>query len=110
MEAFEIHRRLIEDYRRFTGSFVDPADERVRDFLEHESAQRRQRPAPWLSLNPSFAAGGSVDELGAEGLLHPDAARVFRGKRDRDSPGTEFVSTLNPPPGFGPRHPDKEHQ
>jgi len=82
LDAFKVHRGLIEDYRRFTEGFVGAADPKIRQYLEQQSAEGRQWPDPWLSLNPSFAPGGSVDELVREHTLHPDAARVFRVKKD----------------------------
>lgn len=82
MDAFKVHRSLIDDYRRFTEGFVGAADPRIRDFLQEQSAEGRQWPDPWLSLNPAFAPGGAVDELVAGGTLHPDSARVFRVKKD----------------------------
>lgn len=82
MDAFKVHRDLIEDYRRFTEGFVGAADPKIRQYLEQQSAEGRQWPDPWLSLNPAFAPGGSVDELVREHTLHPDAARVFRVKKD----------------------------
>lgn len=82
MDAFKVHRGLIEDYRRFTEGFVGAADPKIREFLERQSAEGRQWPDPWLSLNPSFAPGGSVDELVRERKLHTDASRVFRVKKN----------------------------
>jgi superfamily II DNA/RNA helicase len=86
MDAFKVHRDLIDDYRRFTEGFVEVQDRRLRDRLEDESARGAQWPDPWLSLNPSFESGGSVDELVAEGILHETCSDVFRfkrGERDR---------------------------
>lgn len=87
MDAFKVHRDLIDDYRRFTEGFVDAADTRIREFLDKQSSDGRQWPDPWLSLNPSFAPGGLVDELVADGTLHPDTARVFRAKTHEDDTG-----------------------
>lgn len=83
MDAFAIHRTLIDDYRSFTEGFVDIRDERIRESVRARSLQGKQWPDPWLSLNPSFEGGGSVDDLVREGLLHPRAAEIFRfGKQD----------------------------
>jgi ATP-dependent helicase YprA (DUF1998 family) len=41
-----------------------------------------------LSLNPSFAGGGSVAALVGEGLLDPACERIFRVKVDRHDPGS----------------------
>lgn len=80
MDAFEVHRRLIHDYRAFTEGFVDVQDERVRDVVTQQSAAGAQWPDPWLSLNPSFEAAGQVSELVASGLLHPECDSIFRVK------------------------------
>lgn len=37
-----------------------------------------QWPDPWLSLNPTFAPGGTITELVAAGLLQPECERIFR--------------------------------
>ena len=98
MDAFEVHRRLISDYRTFTDGFVDIHDPRVRDRVEEESARGAQWPPPWLSVNPSFEPGGRIDELVREGLLHGECARIFRVKRDQDDPGCHPDHPA-PPPG-----------
>ena len=92
MDAFEVHRRLISDYRTFTDGFVDIHDPRVRDRVEEESARGAQWPPPWLSVNPSFEPGGRIDELVREGLLHEECARIFRVKRDQDDPGSAPIT------------------
>lgn len=87
MEVFETHRSLIEDYAAFTDSLVEVRDEKIKDYLERERAAKVRWPDPWISLNPAFASGGTVDELVGTGLLHPDCGRFFRVKRDSGDPG-----------------------
>ncbi|PZG15423.1 DEAD/DEAH box helicase [Micromonospora craterilacus] len=89
MDVFDVRDRLIEDYREFTSSFVDPRDAHVRKHVETLHASGYQWPAPYLSLNPNFATGGTIDELIAEGLLHPDNARIFRIKKHQSDPGNQ---------------------
>ncbi|MGC5661723.1 DEAD/DEAH box helicase [Micromonospora sp. WMMD723] len=88
MDAFEVHRRLIEDYRTFSEGFVDVHDERIRARVEQEGARGAQWPAPWSSLNPSFASGGRVDDLVREGLLHQECSRIFRVKKAPEDRGS----------------------
>ncbi|MER7270984.1 DEAD/DEAH box helicase [Micromonospora carbonacea] len=88
MDAFEVHRRLIEDYRTFSEGFVDVHDERIRARVEQEGARGAQWPAPWSSLNPSFASGGRVDDLVREGLLHQECSRIFRVKKASEDRGS----------------------
>src|SRR5450756_1638196 len=80
MDVFGVRDRLIEDYREFTGSFVDIHHKDIREHVAERMAQGYQWPDPWLSLNPSFASGGSVPELVAQGLLVPECERIFRRK------------------------------
>lgn len=82
MDAFEVHRQLIGDYKSFTEGFVDIRDTRIREAVARLSGEGSQWPDPWLSLNPSFAPGGSIPELVDEGLLHPTATQVFADKRE----------------------------
>ena len=82
MDVFGVRDRLIEDYREFTGSFVDIHDRPSANTSHERMARGYQWPEPWLSLNPNFASGGTVTELVAEGLLQPDCEKIFRLKDD----------------------------
>ena len=45
-------------------------------------------PDPQIGLNPAFEPGGTIDELVAEGLLHPECEPIFRvGKTAHDAVG-----------------------
>jgi very-short-patch-repair endonuclease len=91
VDIFQLREQLIADYRSFTGSFVHPRDARIREFLERRQTDNAQWPDPWLSLNPSFATGGSVDELVDEGLLHPGCRKIFRIKEGPDDLGRDPI-------------------
>jgi ATP-dependent helicase YprA (DUF1998 family) len=80
VEVFRVRDRLIEDYRDFTGSFVDIHDKNIADHVRDRMARGYQWPDPWLSLNPNFASGGTITDLVAEGLLYPECERIFRLK------------------------------
>jgi superfamily II DNA/RNA helicase len=82
MDVFRVRDRLIDDYREFTGSFVDIHDKNIREHVAERMARGYQWPDPWLSLNPNFASGGTVTDLIAEGLLDPECERIFRLKDD----------------------------
>lgn len=90
MDAFRIHRRLVEEYQRFTQSFVDIRDESIRGTVDEAVARGALWPEPWLQLNPTFAPGGDVDELVDAGLLHPECASIFRAKDAPDDLGVPF--------------------
>jgi superfamily II DNA/RNA helicase len=78
VDVFEVRDRLIEDYREFTGSFVDIHDKAIREHVDERMASGYQWPDPWLSLNPNFASGGTISELVSEGLLQEKARSIFR--------------------------------
>jgi superfamily II DNA/RNA helicase len=92
MDVFRVHRQLIDDYRSFTTSAVDPSDPRIQQHVQDELAEGKQWPEPWLSLNPMFATGGSIDDLVAEGLLQPECANIFRPKNHMDDDGTQSIT------------------
>jgi ATP-dependent helicase YprA (DUF1998 family) len=89
VDIFEVRERLIGDYREFTSSFVDVRDTRIKEHIRKLTDIGQQWPDPWLSLNPSFASGGSVSDLVAKGLLDPECERIFRIKRDASDPGSQ---------------------
>nr|MDA8072761.1 hypothetical protein [Actinomycetota bacterium] len=91
MDIFSLRKALVDDYRSFTGSFVQPRDVRIRAFLEERLANADQWPDPWLSLNPSFASGGTPAELAKAGLLDRDCERIFRRKEHPEDPGRDPI-------------------
>jgi serine/threonine protein kinase/superfamily II DNA/RNA helicase/very-short-patch-repair endonuclease len=80
-DIFDVHRRLISDYRAFTEGAAVIRDPRIAKFMEADLDAKSQWPDPWLSLNPFFADGGSVTDLVDSGLLHPECARIFQGSK-----------------------------
>ncbi|GAA3541515.1 DEAD/DEAH box helicase [Nonomuraea rosea] len=85
MDVFDVHRRLIEDYRDFTQGGTIIRDERIAAFVEDDLDAKSQWPDPWLSLNPFFASGGTVLELATEGVLDDECARIFQSGKTEDS-------------------------
>ncbi len=77
-DIFDVHRRLISDYRGFTEGAAVIRDDRIAAFVEQDLDAKSQWPDPWLSLNPSFADGGSVTELADSGALHPLCKQIFQ--------------------------------
>ncbi|MFI5571491.1 DEAD/DEAH box helicase [Streptomyces sp. NPDC051740] len=84
MDVFGVHRRLIQDYKEYTSGSVVIDDPRIGEKVSKSLADGDQWPDPWLSLNPSFERGGTVDHLADDlGLLHPECKRIFRVGKDR---------------------------
>lgn len=77
MDAFALHRHLIDDYRSYSEGFIQARDGRIAAEIHRQSLMGTQWPDPWISLNPAFEGGGRVDELVADGLLHPACRAIF---------------------------------
>lgn len=92
MDVFNVHQQLIDDYKSFTTSSVDIRNPRIKQYVDDQLARGEQWPEPWMSLNPTFESGGSIDELVAQGLLHQECARIFRPKGDLNDPGTRPIT------------------
>ncbi len=78
MDPFDVHGRLVADYSAFTSGFMSVRDDRIQAHVEARMAAGDQWPDPFVSLNPSFASGGSISDLVQDGLLHPECERIFQ--------------------------------
>ncbi len=94
MDVFALRDQVISDYQRFIKGFLHIRDVRIRDVVEETLANGLLWPEPWLSLNPKFRMGGSIDDLVVSGLLHEECRKVFRLAKDADPTGTGSVLSL----------------
>lgn len=90
MNIFGYRKRLIDEYSKYVSSFIRIRDERTRARVDESLSSGVFWPEPLIQLNPSFASGGSIDELVAEGVLHPECGRIFRKDKEEhsDDPAT----------------------
>src|SRR5437762_6556985 len=78
MDVFDLRSRLVEDYARYTRSFIKIADPRIKGKVDDALSAGAFWPEPLLQLNPTFLPGGTIDELVADGILHAECTRIFR--------------------------------
>ena len=78
MDVFDLRNRLVDDYANYTRSFIKIADSRIKAYVDQKLQEGVLWPEPLLQLNPTFFPGGTIDDLVADGTLHPECARVFR--------------------------------
>ena len=79
MTIFDLHSRVLTDYRDFVRSFITIADERIRVFVDRSLDQEaRLWPDPLIQVSPSYARPATVDDLAARGVLLEETARIFR--------------------------------
>lgn len=88
MNVFDLRARLIADYARYTSSFINIADPRIKGEVDRALQNGHLWPDPLLQLNPTFLPGGTIDGLVDEGALHSECKRIFRfEKSDADPVG-----------------------
>ncbi len=82
MSIFNHHASVLEDYRNFVRSFFTVADDRAREFIDHELLdEARLWPEALLQVSPSYARVASVDDLASRGIILPETAQIFRNER-----------------------------
>ncbi len=85
MDIFELRDRVVDDYKAFVTSFMSIKDPRAQEVVDQELAGGLLWPEPRIALNPAYAPGAWVDELVAQGTLHPGCSEIFR--LGKDQPG-----------------------
>lgn len=92
MDVFDLRARLVEDYQNYTRSFIKIRDPRIAEHVDAALKGGAFWPEPLLQLNPTFHAGGTIDDLVGQGVLHPECARIFRiDKSDTDHSGKQLL-------------------
>jgi superfamily II DNA helicase RecQ/very-short-patch-repair endonuclease len=82
VNIFDLREQLVADYGDFIRGFLKIRDPRLDEFVRRSLDEGVFWPEPHISLNPSFASGGYVDDLVAAGVLDRRCATAFR--RDKD--------------------------
>src|SRR6266852_1189351 len=85
---FDFRDQLIDDYATYVNSFLQIRDPAIQAYVKGKMEEGALWPEPLIQLNPLFEQGESIDALVAEGVLHPECARIFRkGKSEDDAQG-----------------------
>lgn len=99
MDVFDFRNRLVEDYGRYTRSFIKIADPRVRAKVDGALDDGALWPEPLLQLNTTFLPGGTIDDLVNDGTLHQECKRIFR----IDKSDGEMYKWVNEPTSWRPQ-------
>ncbi len=92
MDVFDLRKRLVDDYASYTRSFIKISDPAIRTKVDSELDAGAFWPEPLLQLNPTFRPGGTIDDLVADGTLHPECVRIFRiDKSEHDHTGKQLL-------------------
>jgi ATP-dependent helicase YprA (DUF1998 family) len=87
MNIFDFRHRLIDDYAAYTRSFIQIRDSFVRQYVDGQLKAGVLWPDPLIQLNPSFEPGATIDQLVAQGILHPECGLAFRIKPEPGGAG-----------------------
>jgi superfamily II DNA/RNA helicase len=79
IDIFNIHEKIMDDYKHFVSSFINIKDKRIRDVVEREINQGKYWPEPLIQFNPSFEEGESIEKLCESGIVHPEVSNIFKG-------------------------------
>jgi len=96
MNVFNLRNKLIEDYSKYIGSFINIKDEAIKNHVEREFNQQKLWPDPLIQLNPAFEIGGSIEEHVKSGLLHKECLNIFRFNKQEYAPGRDPFSGAEP--------------
>jgi len=78
MSIFDLSRDLVKDYAKYVRSFFSFADQRIEKFVTKELAKKgRLWPDPLLQVNPGYEQASDMEELCAQGKLHPLCKDIF---------------------------------
>ena len=78
---FTYRNNLIEDFSRFSQSFVTPKANDIATFLKDSKLKEEFWPEPLLQINPHYEDGETVSELVNSGILDPECEKIFRDKK-----------------------------
>ncbi|MEI6846483.1 MAG: hypothetical protein WCK32_00355 [Chlorobiaceae bacterium] len=77
MQAFKIHKAIVEDYKNYLNSFTNIRDVRIKEKVQEAFEKGIFLPEPLLQFNPSFELGESLEELETEKLIHEELKKIF---------------------------------
>jgi len=63
MDAFKTHEQVISNYRSYLSSFLNIADERIKNEVKRAFESDGFIPEPLIQFNPSFEKGNSLNDL-----------------------------------------------
>ena len=88
MDVFQLRDTVIGSYADYVRSFVRVKDTALREFVEGHLNGETLWPEPLIQLNPAFEAGGWINDLVEQSLLHETCRQIFRFKDVKNPNGS----------------------
>jgi len=76
-DVFSFRDQLVEEYSSFSRSFTRIAAQDINDYVSSEYSKGRYWPEPLVQINPNYRPASTVQDLVAEGVLHPVCGKIF---------------------------------
>jgi ATP-dependent helicase YprA (DUF1998 family) len=76
MQAFQIHKSIVEDYKSYLQSFTFIRDSRIKVRVDEAFAKGTFLPEALIQFNPSFKTEETLIDLEKEGI-HSDLKKIF---------------------------------
>jgi hypothetical protein len=80
---------------RLTSPASSPSDPRIGERVDQDLAEGLLWPEPSIGLNPSFAKGGWIDDVVAEGVLHSQRVASFASRGAKTTGLTSSLARMN---------------
>lgn len=90
MDVFRFRDSLVDEYESFSRSFTRIRAGDISSLVEAEYQRGRYWPPPLLQINPHYKRSDSVQEMVAEGILHPKCGEIFRIDKDQVPGGRDL--------------------
>jgi superfamily II DNA/RNA helicase/very-short-patch-repair endonuclease len=87
MDVFHLRNQLISDYASYVQSFIHLRDPHISKKVYDSLTEGLLWPDPLIQLNPAFEPGAWIDEMVADGTLHPECSKIFRIKPEKSDEG-----------------------
>ncbi len=87
MDVFALRDRLVDEYQQYVSGFITIKEPRTRRFVDDVFAAGHLWPEPLVQINPAFKQGPTIDQLVANGALHPECATIFRRREEPETSG-----------------------
>ncbi|TDQ33375.1 DEAD/DEAH box helicase [Zeaxanthinibacter enoshimensis] len=79
MNIFNLHDKIISDYKSYIESFLFIKDQIISDVVNSELEKGKLWPEPLIQFNPTFEKGKSIDNLANKGTVAKALKDVFTG-------------------------------
>lgn len=91
--VFNFRDQLIQEYSTFSRSFVNIDSSDIKQVVEQQYSDGRYWPEPLIQINPNYQRKGTVQDLAAQGVIHPSCSDIFRVGKTEGNPQPLYLYT-----------------